>query len=728
MSSNIARLGAILGINTTEFKKGLDEADAKSKKFRQELRDQKQGLKDLETTAKTAAALIGAAFVGLGAAALRAADEISDLADANDVTIDKILELRSALVKTGGDADKVGQLFSSFTNAVDGAAGGSDKLQKAFAQVGVSLTALATNSNEELLNKAFAGLAKIEDPIRRNAIAMDLFGKAAKGVDWRNMAGAAEEVRGRFAANADAIKSAAETFQNLALFAQDAYIAMAQVLKPFTDFVNKIPSEDRVENLAKWFKYLGEVMLIAFGVKAVLGVVKLSNALVALGKKNPWILALTAAGAAVGYVAPEVFGGEEEKDSAYPEGPKKTSQEAVRREVTVSSEAKKTKEEIAAMREKIDLMRNIAIIDSRNSKALGVRRNKYEEGMASAGAAHEKELLQIEHERREALRKDDLTEEKRQLIKEMFDARRIKSIRDHNEEVMYQLAMRNKEIESYEAETQFIAKQNALEAQGLELANKVYEMDSWAVARAQEEEALAKRLLDIEKQRDIAKREHAPMTTERFLAEERLNAQAEAEKRASAIRQRGIAEDEARAHSWSAGWEGAMKKFSDDAKLYGKVGADAFNSVVGNMNSAIDNFVRTGKFAFKDFAKSIILDLLAMELKFQAMVFLRYALGPIGIGLSSLPGKAEGGDVTGGSPYIVGERGPELFVPNGSGTIIPNNQLATAGGGPQVVYNGPYIASMNAIDTQSATQFLAKNKSAVWAANQSAQRSVPVSR
>ena len=46
----------------------------------------------------------------------------------------------------------------------------------------------------------------------------------------------------------------------------------------------------------------------------------------------------------------------------------------------------------------------------------------------------------------------------------------------------------------------------------------------------------------------------------------------------------------------------------------------------------------------------------------------------------------------------------------------------------QVVYNGPYIANMSAIDTQSATQFLAKNKQSVWAANQSAQRSLPQSR
>jgi phage-related minor tail protein len=44
-----------------------------------------------------------------------------------------------------------------------------------------------------------------------------------------------------------------------------------------------------------------------------------------------------------------------------------------------------------------------------------------------------------------------------------------------------------------------------------------------------------------------------------------------------------------------------------------------------------------------------------------------------------------GGPVTGGTPYIVGENGPELFVPGASGTIVPNDVLAAsasrAGGG-----------------------------------------------
>jgi hypothetical protein len=43
--------------------------------------------------------------------------------------------------------------------------------------------------------------------------------------------------------------------------------------------------------------------------------------------------------------------------------------------------------------------------------------------------------------------------------------------------------------------------------------------------------------------------------------------------------------------------------------------------------------------------------------------------------------KAAGGPVTAGTPYTVGEVGPELFVPNQSGTIIPASQTAKMGGG-----------------------------------------------
>ena len=47
---------------------------------------------------------------------------------------------------------------------------------------------------------------------------------------------------------------------------------------------------------------------------------------------------------------------------------------------------------------------------------------------------------------------------------------------------------------------------------------------------------------------------------------------------------------------------------------------------------------------------------------------------PLSRGIAGLF-KAEGGDVDGKTPYIVGERGPELFVPKENGYIVPNHDL-----------------------------------------------------
>lgn len=47
--------------------------------------------------------------------------------------------------------------------------------------------------------------------------------------------------------------------------------------------------------------------------------------------------------------------------------------------------------------------------------------------------------------------------------------------------------------------------------------------------------------------------------------------------------------------------------------------------------------------------------------------------------------RAAGGPVTGGSAYVIGERGPELFVPSVSGQVVSNEDLAQAAGGSRRV-------------------------------------------
>jgi hypothetical protein len=48
-------------------------------------------------------------------------------------------------------------------------------------------------------------------------------------------------------------------------------------------------------------------------------------------------------------------------------------------------------------------------------------------------------------------------------------------------------------------------------------------------------------------------------------------------------------------------------------------------------------------------------------------------------GISTLPARALGGPVMGGSSYLVGEQGPELFTPSSAGNITPNHALGGGG-------------------------------------------------
>jgi hypothetical protein len=86
-----------------------------------------------------------------------------------------------------------------------------------------------------------------------------------------------------------------------------------------------------------------------------------------------------------------------------------------------------------------------------------------------------------------------------------------------------------------------------------------------------------------------------------------------------------------------------------------------------------------------------------IRLVFQRMITDKLAAG-IGGFINSAPGlsnffsgfRASGGPVSSGNAYVVGEQGPELFVPRSSGSIVSNGNMSAAasgGGGVNITYN-----------------------------------------
>lgn len=66
--------------------------------------------------------------------------------------------------------------------------------------------------------------------------------------------------------------------------------------------------------------------------------------------------------------------------------------------------------------------------------------------------------------------------------------------------------------------------------------------------------------------------------------------------------------------------------------------------------------------------------------------------------------RAAGGPVTGGSSYLVGERGPEIFTPGRSGHITPNHQL----GGRTVTINSPITVNSPNADPRAVAREVAR--------------------
>ena len=137
------------------------------------------------------------------------------------------------------------------------------------------------------------------------------------------------------------------------------------------------------------------------------------------------------------------------------------------------------------------------------------------------------------------------------------------------------------------------------------------------------------------------------------------------------------------------------------------VWTDVFNTIGGAidattqaMTASFTAFFNATSDKFLDF-RNLAQDIMRMIITDLVKAFtIMNIMNPIRgfFNLPALTGKAAGGTVTAGRPYLVGEKGAELFVPNQTGTIVPNNKMAGGGSTVNVAFN------ITAWDSKDATQ------------------------
>jgi len=658
MANMIARLGVLLGLDTAEFNKGLDQAAKKLDQFGQ--------------AAEKYGKIAAAALVASGVAALKYADDIADVAKANDVAIDSILKLQNALANNGGEAENAGKLLASFTKYVDEAAKGSFEAQKHFAKAGVTLKDLGTLSTQDLFQKTVAGIAAIEDPLTRNARAMDAFGKAAKGVDFVGLNQDIQNGAGVTDDQARAIQVAADAFDMLSQHARDTAktfaIALGPILKDSLEYIKDIK---------------GESSLMGDALKTVFQTVAIVAANVAFVIKT---IALDIKGL-IDVAGAFLKGGPSAAGKVFDEN----IQRAERARAEIDQFERKV---LGNVRNPNDPRR----LDMQPGKPLGrpvvpgedPELKKYWNQQAKAYAAQQAQLKELY----ESLGQIDKLEQG--LAKNELDRQTAKSTDIE----------RSKELME-------------LEYRGLEMRQEDVQYQRELLMIGYEKEDQLKKIAELQ-----------------LTDEERINAIRRenelAEQAVKLAKERYQLEKQTREGSFAQGVGKAARDFIRDLPTELENGQRAFNSVVSNMESALERFVKTGKFSFKDLTRSILQDLLLIQLRAQAVgIFKGLAGGLFGgsifgskfggadIGGVGAAPYANGGDPTPNQVALVGERGPELFVPRTAGTIIPNHALSGVGGST-VVNN----FSISAIDTKSFEDRLLNSPNAVWAANQYASKSL----
>lgn len=660
-----------------------------------------------------AVGLVATAFVALGMRAIGAADQIQDLSDATGISASRLLNLKQSILEAGGRSEDFEKISAKLNQTLGDAVNGNEKVRKSFRDLGVSLGDANGNirSTDDLLPEILDALSKIPDPATRAATAVELLGKSANKIDWTKVTAAKDlfkdaeikalaEYRGEMDKLANTIETKLITaFGSLAQAINKAFSGPATTMEKFkAGLYSMLPGDmgkAGIEGIKGDIRARLEAQAEAARIAGSVAQNQAAQAAPAPGTTGQ--LKITEAGM-------QAIANAKAQTDAMRQTNDLQNKYATSLNATLGMQQHAG--ELAKANLQIDFERDKKIADI-NKQIQTETNNKERDSRVTAGIVAElNKQIGIEKsaaEQRKTAKADELNQLQQQKDL-MADIMLLNSVLTQNVQTQ-QLSNQNQLIGLFGEELKL--------QQGL-LSIENEKVNATLSAR-NKYEALGKNATS----QDAAR-----------LQTEISQAQATADRKVEILKDQLEKEQELRNNA-AKGQEEAIKAITRSFEPFNKAQMQT-NAIWGSMSNAIDSFVDTGKFKFGDFARSIIQDLLKIELKAQASQFLKGMLGAIGsggglFGGAIIPGfLASGGPAQAGKPYIVGEQGPELFVPKTSGTVVPNGGSIGGGGGgasTQNVTNNTY--NINAIDSKSVAQFFAENRKTMLGTIQLAQKELP---
>lgn len=717
-------------------------------------------------------AIAGMAVGGAVASLYNYADAIDDVAKANGVAIASVLGFGKALEYNGGRADSAANALATFSSNISEAADGSGKLQDTFGRLGVTLEDLTNLSEQDLLKKTVEGFSRVENTSLRASLSTQVFGRAIKGVDLKGFVEDYTKYTAASAGNAASIASAAQASENFSRVVGAFKTELLAALKPISDLAaGLLDIGSGFKTAIRWvvdfglalaslwigfralklgwaiiaggasvFAAIGEAATNLMGLFRVMfnpllrsdllanmklmgplfrGIAAVAEAVFGTIKSVAAGLGLLTAGIYASWNAiKETFG--------WSKKAKEDSEEAAKADEAAAKAARELQAAYAKKSQEIQRTSdnfkkvNADIVNAINTENELIGKSKVYSDVVKAQEALFKRNADEIDKLRDA--KEALTaEEKRAGLGNVYDAQilKIQKLTDA-EAARLERAIKNQNLLQNAEQFRLYGIQNQIDKSrelqtiqddiakmGLsEIEKKYYDID--AAAKAAATSAIA-----AEEARRGAKLN--PAEAKAYYDEARKGTD-------SLKTAQGQAYEQSR--RFSTGWNKALQEYVDNATNAAMIAENLFRTATKGMEDAFVNFAKTGKLSFKDLINSMLEMLLRSQIQ-QSMTKLM-GLGGAGsksgglFGGSIIPGfLASGGPASSNRAYIVGERGPELFVPSSNGTVVPNGQLS---GGQAVTYN------ISAVDAQSFQALVARDPSFIHAVAEAGRRTLPLTR
>jgi hypothetical protein len=186
VATDLAKLVVRLEAQTAQYMAGMQAAEQRLARFNKQATVFAAGV-----GAAIGQALVGLAgrFVDMGKAAIDNADNLNKLSQATGVSVEALSQLQFAADLSGLSTEELAASLSKLSRAGVEAASGSRAQVDAFERLGVSVknTDGSLKSTEELLLDVAQAFSQLEDGLAKNALAQDLFGKSgAKMIPFLN--------------------------------------------------------------------------------------------------------------------------------------------------------------------------------------------------------------------------------------------------------------------------------------------------------------------------------------------------------------------------------------------------------------------------------------------------------------------------------------------------------------------------------------------------------------